>query len=158
MNFFYQELPQEELQPPITVLFSQFLEGKYADTRHNLYIIWRFKQALYVGIAKDNIWMRWFRRSSQSHMRFIQKYSGTLEGGYWIGETLIGQIVARNLPKSLDWRVEFRHYSTRSFADERLEKAEQRLIRELRPLFNGTYRGQLTKKEQKLSDYLSGLA
>lgn len=142
-------LPKEQLDKPIRMSFRRFLDGKYHDGNHNLYIIWKGKQALYVGISHDNIWYRWFKRSWQGHMSFMQKYSGTLEGGEWVGHSPIGRVIATNLPKSLKWTVELRHYS-----DLRLGRAESGLIRELRPLFNSTYRDQLTNEEHKLVERL----
>src|SRR5690242_17625568 len=106
------KLPTFKQQPAIVVPFSQFLKDDRRDSRHNLYIIWRGKQALYVGIAHDHIWARWFNRGGQSHMYFVQKYSGTREGGSWAGLSTIGKVIERNFPKSLKWKVELRHYNT----------------------------------------------
>lgn len=143
--------PEFKQEPTISMTFAQFLEDDKRVGRHNLYIIWRGKQALYVGIARDHIWGRWFARGGQSHMYFSQKYSGTREGGTWRGFTPIGIVIQRNFPKSLKWKVEQRHYNTFSWCtEERLETAERRLIQELRPLFNTTYRPSFTHKENEL--------
>ena len=147
-------LPEEKLDTPLKMRFGTFLDGKYQEGKHNLYIIWKGKQALYVGIAKDNIWIRWFN-AGYSHMYFAQKYSGTREGGTWVGSSTIGRVIQKNFPKSLKWIVELRHYSTFGWTDnEKLEAAEQRLIRELRPLFNVTYRSALTEQEARLAERL----
>jgi hypothetical protein len=154
------ELSDEELKtlhlhrfephPNLIMTFERFL--KYDDEGYyNLYIVWRGKQALYVGISKQNISMRWFYRGGQSHMRYVQRYSGTLEGGSWVGLSTIGQVIQNNFPKSLKWKIELREYSTFSWdRNEKLDAAEQRLIHELRPLFNATYRQDLSEKEQRL--------
>src|ERR1043165_96031 len=129
-------LPQVKTESPITITFSQFLERQYPQGKHNLYIIWHGKQALYVGISKSDVWGRWFT-TSYSHMYFA--------GGVWSGNSPIGTVIQRNFPKSLKWKVELRHYSTSLWSSgEDLEAAEHRLIVELRPLFNTTYRPSLT--------------
>jgi hypothetical protein len=148
-------LPEEHLQRPLTLTFDQFLRQKYQADRHNLYIVRTGKQALYVGISRSDVWGRWFAGGEKSHMYFAQKYSGTREGGRWLGHSSIGQVVEFNFPRSLKWKVELRHYSTFSWTNnEKLEEAERRLIRELRPLFNEIYRGSLTEKEIQLAERL----
>jgi hypothetical protein len=148
-------LPQDNLQPDMRIGFGQFLDNKYKEGKHNLYIVWLGNQALYVGIAKDHIRGRWLNRSGQSHMYFAQKYSGTREGGSWVGLSTIGRVIQRNLPESLQWTIELRHYSVFSWSkNEQLEDAERRLIGELRPLFNVTYRDNLTDDENKLVERL----
>jgi hypothetical protein len=142
-------LPEDKILPPLSLFFSQFLEANYKRDRHNLYIIWKGKQALYVGISKTDIWGRWFS-GSYGHMMFIHQTKR------WIGNSSIGSVIERNFPKSLKWKVELRRYSTFSWTDnEKLEMAEQRLIRELRPLFNSTYRSSLTDKENELIERLT---
>lgn len=138
----------QETQPTITMSFGELLNGDYEEGLRNLYIIWLKKQALYVGIARDNIWNRWFGSNIRCHMYFAQKYSGTREGGKWIGSSPIGKAIAKNFPNSLKWRVELRHCN-------RVEVVEKQLIKELRPLFNVTYRASLTDKELKLLERLS---
>jgi hypothetical protein len=148
-------LPEFQPQPTITTTFSKFLENKHGERGHNLYIIWHGRQALYVGIARQHIWSRWFNER-KSHMRFIQKYSGTREGGKWIGESPIGEVIANNFPKSLKWKVELRHYTTQSFNPDNLELTEKRLIHDLQPLFNTTYHtSPLTIQQKKLLERLT---
>lgn len=150
-------LPAFKADPPITLTFEDFLDGKYHDGKHNLYIVWYKKQSLYVGISKANIWTRWFS-GRQSHMYFAQKHSGTREGGHWKGSSTIGCVIERNFPASLKWKIELRHCNTFSWCnDELLEDAERRLIREIRPLFNSTYRSGFTEKENKLIERLSNV-
>jgi hypothetical protein len=121
-----------------TMTFSEFLAGNF-DDGCNLYIIRRKRQTLYVGISRAGVWRRWFS-SRGSHMA----QAGTRENSWWIGQSEIGNIVASNLPGSLGWTVELRHYD-----DSLLEHEEARLIRELRPLFNGTHRPEYTTDENK---------
>jgi hypothetical protein len=140
-------LPQFEQQPPITMTFAAFLKGRYDQTgRHNLYIVWNRKQALYVGIAKDDIRSRWFGRGGQGHMYFSQINSA------WVGITPIGTVIQRNFPKSLKWKIELQRYNTFSwcYQHEMLDRAERRLIHELRPLFNTSHRPRFTDKENEL--------
>lgn len=149
-------LPVFKADPLLIMNFETFLSGNYAHGKHNLYTVWYRRQALYVGIARDNIWNRWFSRGGQSHMYFVQKHSGTREGGRWAGITPVGRVIAINLPKSLKWKVELRHCNTFSWCnDELLEDAERRLIREFHPLFNTTYRSPLTEKESRLIERLT---
>jgi hypothetical protein len=146
--------PQFEQQPPITMTFAQFLHDSRRHSKHNLYLVWKGKHALYVGIAHEHIWTRWFNRGSQGHML----YYWTPNGKTLSGASPIGAVIQRNLPKSLKWKVELRHFNTFSWCpDERLEDAEHRLIQEFRPLFNTTYRPSFTDKENKLIERLTNV-
>jgi hypothetical protein len=145
--------PKFEPLPNLRMTFGRFLKDEY-DGRHNLYIIWRGKQALYIGITKDHISNRWFHKLD-SHMRIVYKDPRTGQGGHWVGSSTIGSVIQLNYPKSLKWIIELREYSTFSLGPhEKLEDAEKRLIHELRPLFNITYRQELSDKEQRLYEKL----
>jgi hypothetical protein len=142
-------LPEEKILSPITLTFGQFLKSEYKRDKHNLYIIWKDGLALYVGISKTDIRTRWFT-AGYGHMS-IARHNKQLTG-----ISPIGRVIQRNLPESLDWAVELRHYSTFSWTDsEKLIEAEQRLIHELRPLFNTTYRPPLTEQENELIERLT---
>jgi hypothetical protein len=115
-------------RPPvenITITFGDFMKGN-KDGGHNLYIIWRNNQALYIGISTRGAWSRWFSGWS-SHM-------GRNVFGKWYGCSPIGEEVVRNLPDSLQWGVELRYYDTWY-----LDNEERKLIRELCPLLNDTH-------------------
>lgn len=135
----YQE---PDLSPTVQLHFLEFLETYDGD--HNLYIVHCPIHTLYVGISQNGIKSRWFYQPD-SHMHFIQKYSGTKDGGKWIGFSPIGKAVSANFPVSLQWRIELRHYRTAN-----LHEMERFHIRELRPLFNKTYRDNLTNEEMQI--------
>jgi hypothetical protein len=142
----------KQTDPTLIMPFEKFAKGDYPNGRHNLYIVWRGKRALYVGISRSGIWDRWFARGGQAHMFFAQKYSGTLDGGQWCGLSTIGRVIAKNIPVSFGWKVELRHIPT-LFGFE-LTDAEEKLIHELRPLFNVVHRQPLTEKENRLANKL----
>lgn len=126
-----------ELAPPVIMPFSKFAKGDYPDLDHNLYIVWRGKKALYIGISRGCIWDRWFDRNGR-HI--------AIDGaGNWHAEysSPIGRAIIRNRPASLRWKIELRQC-------DNLTKAELELIKELRPIFNATYRPALTDKEKHL--------
>jgi hypothetical protein len=124
--------PQQE--PPQVMTFGEFMTGDYEHGAHNLYIVWRDRQALYIGIANCGIYNRWFT-SPSCHME---------------ARTKIAQVIERNRPASMGWVIELRHITGN------LEKAERELIRTLRPLFNGTHRAPPTREEIQLTHTLEG--
>jgi hypothetical protein len=136
-----------EKLPPIKITFEKFARTGIKYVHHNLYIIWMKKQALYVGISRNNIWHRWFgQRDSHIYMiddQWIKDYSSP-----------IGSVIVYNRPASLKWKIELQHYRTYLF-DENLAEVEKGLIHKLRPLFNTTYLPYLTKKEQELARSLT---
>jgi hypothetical protein len=140
------ESMDKPLPPPdlsIMISFKKFYEYKYPEReRYNLYIVWRGKQALYVGISTNNVWNRWFGRLAP-HIRRA--------GNKWLEDwsSPIGSVVTHNLPASLRWKIELRYY------DRSLKTIESRLINDLRPLFNITYGPKLNKKELRLMDSLT---
>lgn len=134
--------------------FWKFAQGDYDDKPCNLYIVWRGKQALYVGISRDNIWNRWFL-GSRSHMILFTPTDNTgKQTGpvIWRGCSLIGQAIADNLPASKFWMIELRRVSEPekfSFGNH-LKDTERELIRDLHPLFNTIGQPDLSEKELKL--------
>jgi hypothetical protein len=145
------ELKLIEENPPLVMSFGKFAKGGFEQGHRNLYLVWRGKQVLYVGIGKSGIWNRWFGRGGQSHMYFAQKYSGTLEGGQWVGLSPIGRVIVHNQPASMRWKIEMRYIPFR----QDLQTEERKLIHELHPLFNTTYLLPLTPKEQKIYEQLT---
>ena len=136
-------LKMSKENPPRIMTFQQFHKRRLGGL-YNLYIIWRGKQALYVGISRQNIWGRWFSRGGQEHI--------FNSGGQWHADfsSPIGKAIIHNRPASLRWKIELRYTPSRSLAAE-----EQELIQELRPLFNTIYRPSLTSKELKLYNMLT---
>jgi hypothetical protein len=139
--------------PPINCLESKTmtfnrLMHKGISGKYNLYILRLNKDVLYVGITTDNVWRRWFG-GGISHMQLVHDYLATPQS-WWTGNSHIGTIVVRHLPKSLKWHMEVRQY-----AHYELKRAEAELILTLRPLFNTTYRSKdYTTKELKLKERL----
>jgi hypothetical protein len=122
---------RDEPEPPaapFVLSFGEFSKGDYEAGTRNLYIVWRDRQALYIGISTRGIYNRWF----------------TAPGCHMEAGTTIAQVIERNRPASMGWVIELR----RVIGD--LRKEESRLIVELRPLFNGTPRPLLTPEETKL--------
>lgn len=107
--------PQQE--PPLILTFGKFAKGDYPDGAHNLYIVWRGKRCLYVGVSRRSIFDRWF----------------VMPACHW-NNSSIGMVIARNRPASLRWKIELRHVI--NLQGWELEKAEAQLIAELKPLYN----------------------
>lgn len=123
---------------PIIVRFGDFVNGKYPEDGHNLYIVWYEKQALYVGVSHSNLWVRWFDRIG-AHIY--------IHGDQWIGNSRIGIVIEKCRPESFDWRIEFRY-------SKDVEQAEKELIKKLHPLFNVTYSRPLNKQQAQLKQKL----
>jgi hypothetical protein len=144
------EIPTRNSDPPIKLSFREFIDMDYDEGYHNLYIVWYKETALYVGISNWNIWDRWFSRSNCHMLK--------LSGGWsedW--SSSIGRCIIQNLPESLDWIIELRHYpNTLLFnkAPVDLDNVEQDLIYEYRPLFNIRHRPKLSESERKLKHSL----
>ena len=126
---------------PLILPFKKFARCEYDEGERNLYIVWRGKKCLYVGISNYDIWIRWFHRNN-CH---VEMESDTV----WNGHTPIGRAIVKNLPASLRWKIELRYA-------ENLDAEERQLIRELRPLFNIIFRGKPGKAEVRLSKALLG--
>ena len=136
-----------ELLAPITMTMGEFMRRDNPVTEHSIYILWYGKagtQALYVGISRDNVWNRWFYRDG-CHITLYK--SGNMQGN-----TTVGQAVANNRPESLAWEIEFRDYD---YLNQRLERVERELIKELRPLLNYVNGVDLTNDEAKLMNKLT---
>jgi len=90
-------IPLPELDPPLIMTFTKFEKGDYPDANHNLYIVWRGKQALYIGISQANIWDRWFIRDG-CHI-------ASNGAGIWCAaySSPIGRAIARNRPASIPY-------------------------------------------------------
>lgn len=139
-----------EENPPLILPFGNFAKGNYDEGHRNLYIVWRGKQALYVGIATSGIWNRWFARGGQSHILINA-------GGHWIADysSTIGRVIVRNRPAAMRWKIELRYIPCMNRWD--LQSEEAKLIHELHPLFNSTYLPDLTEKERKIYKRLTTL-
>jgi len=135
------------VERPLILPFGKFAKGDYEESQRNLYIVWRGKQCLYVGVSQDDIWIRWFHR----HRCHIE-IEGDEEHETWCGVTTIGKVITGNRPASLQWKIELRHIP--SIYDGKLAKAERDLIHELQPLFNVTHRRALNRKENRLHKLL----
>jgi hypothetical protein len=120
--------PKELPDPPkpITMTFERFMKLE-KEPPHNLYIIWKRRKALYVGISKSGVWSRWFGRRGRLYKL----------GQSWAAEDTIGEVVIKNMPASLKWKVELRYYGILN--NEDLRYNEMRLIGELHPSYNSTY-------------------
>jgi len=153
----------------LTLTFAEFAEGsKFPDDfgrNYRLYVVRKGKNILYVGISEDHIWNRWFGGGT-SHMWFAQKYSGTLEGGSWQGNSRIGIEIQHNFPKSNKWLFDFwtlkealdfmktdyiynEEYNAFIIGIHRLsiKDVEPEMINFLSPKFNVIYNGaRLTKR------------
>jgi hypothetical protein len=140
--------PPQKL-PTLRMSFDKFFRGDYKGDEYNLYIIWKGKQALYVGISTVHVMSRWFGDLSP-HIHITRN-------GEWLPafSSLIGQVVIHNRPQSMKWTVELRHYRN-WVRGENLNTAEANLIAKLRPLFNTTYRGDYTEQERVLVGKLRG--
>mgnify|MGYP001373148840 CR=1 FL=1 len=145
----------------IALTFDEFQDDeKFPDDDEiELYIVKDRKKVLYIGISKDNVYNRWFSMPS-SHMRFVQKYSGTLEGGVWVGQSSIGIEIQKNFPKSLKWKIQLwslkdcleflkmdyvyedhLYLYPHKCAWYDIKTVEPKMIRHFRPKFNVIYNG-----------------
>ena len=71
-----------------SLLFSEFYAGKYDDLGYELYIIRDIDgNVMYIGIARDSIWHRWFGGSA-GHMDCDAK-------GRLYGKSRIGEVIER---------------------------------------------------------------
>lgn len=122
----------------ITISFKSFYNG-YDCGNRNLYIIWRNKQCLYVGISRSDIWNRWFG-SLSPHIYSLNNDSFN---------STIGKVISKNYPKSMSWKIEMRYIE-----DKWLNTEEINLIQKYRPLFNTTYSPKRNKKEVRLHNIL----
>jgi hypothetical protein len=83
----------------LTLLFSDFYKGDYDDPGFELYLLRDSEgTVMYIGIAKDSIWHRWFEGGT-SHMEMGAR-------GRLYGKSLIGEVVERRLPDSWKWSIE----------------------------------------------------
>lgn len=127
--------------------FAKFmnLEDFPDHAGYELYIVKGARKTLYIGISQRNIWNRWFY-SGKCHM--FQIYDGS-----WNGNTSIGVEVAKNMPKSLKWKIElwtledcqvFLIKDTRELGwlpgRFDITDIEPLMIRKLNPTFNSTYK------------------
>lgn len=103
----------ETAEPPLILTFKRFMSGNYEEGNRNLYIVWRGRRALYVGISAASIYNRWFDMPGRHY-----------------GYSNIGRVIVRNRPASMQWKIELRHITTD------LRRAEDKLIYELSPLYN----------------------
>lgn len=82
----------------IRLSFSQFLKGDFKDLGYELYIVKDADQVMYIGIARNSVWDRWFGGYG-GHMEILseQKLRGI---------STIGDVIQRRLPDSLNWTLE----------------------------------------------------
>lgn len=118
----------------ITLTFAEFHKGDYDDKDecHDLYIIKRDTETLYVGISTRDVWNRWFGQ-----------WGGHIRRNGW-GEYFhtseIGRAVIENMPQSNNWTVELwtlddlrKYFATPLLS---LRRAENLMIKQLKPCHN----------------------
>lgn len=82
-----------------SLIFSEFYAGKYDDHGYELYIIKDSDEnVMYIGIAKDSIWHRWFG-GKIGHM-------DSDANGKLYGKSRIGEVIERRFPNSWNWVIE----------------------------------------------------
>lgn len=124
----------------ITLTFEEFRRGDYDDREefHELYVLRRGDEVLYVGISARGAWMRWFG------------WNGHITRNGW-GEDLhtssAGRAVIEHAPESNKWLVELWTIEdcARLFIGDEFEpfqmplrRAENLMIERRRPVLNVT--------------------
>lgn len=129
----------------LTMLFSDFYKGDYEDLGFELYLLRDSEgTVMYIGIAKDSIWHRWFEGGT-SHME-------TETNGRLYGKSLIGEVVERRFPTSWKWSVELWtkedclkacgvDYTGKDVKKLAIESLESQMIVKFEPLYNVIHGG-----------------
>jgi len=129
----------------LTLLFSDFYKGDYEDLGFELYLLRDLEgTVMYIGIAKDSIWHRWFEGGT-SHME-------TGARGRLHGKSLIGEVVERRFPDSWKWSIELWtkedclmncdvEYNGNDIRKQTIESIESQMILKFEPLYNVIHGG-----------------
>ncbi len=129
----------------LTMHFNDFYKGDYKDLGYELYLLRDSEgTAMYIGIAKDSIWHRWFEGGT-SHME-------TDANGRLYGKSIIGEVVERRLPNSWSWSMELWtredclevcavDYKDKDVEKLLIESIESRMIIKFEPLYNVIHGG-----------------
>jgi hypothetical protein len=81
----------------LTMSFKDFFETEWSEGEHELYILKRNAEPIYVGITVRGIWNRWF--DSRGHM----PRNGW---GEFFNGSQVGRAVIENFPESWGWEME----------------------------------------------------
>ncbi len=129
----------------LTITLSAFYKGDYEDLGFELYLLRDLEDTvMYIGIAKDSIWHRWFEGGT-SHME-------TDHNGRLYGKSLIGEVVEQRFPHSWKWSIElwtkedclkacdfdYKGNDVRKLA---IESIESQMIVKFEPLYNVIHGG-----------------
>lgn len=129
----------------MSLKFSEFYKGRFSDDEYELYLVKDIEaKVMYIGIARDSIWHRWFGGGT-SHMHTDS--SGKIRGNSYIGE-----VIARRLPSSWEWIIELwtkaecLEACVTAFAGKDsdkidIESIEPFMIAKFDPLYNVAYGG-----------------
>jgi hypothetical protein len=129
----------------LTMFFSDFYIGEYEDLGYELYLLRDSDGAvMYIGIAKDSIWHRWFEGGT-SHME-------SQTGGRLYGKSVIGEVVERRFPNSWNWTIELWtkedclkvcdvDYRGKDVEKLTIESIESQMIVKFEPLYNVIHGG-----------------
>jgi hypothetical protein len=127
------------------MFFSDFYKGNYEDLGFELYLLRDSEgAAMYIGIARDSIWHRWFEGGT-SHME-------TRSNGGLYGKSLIGDVVERRFPSSWTWSIELWtkedclkvcgvDYKGKDIKRLKIETIESQMIIKFEPLYNVIHGG-----------------
>lgn len=127
------------------LLFSEFYEGNYDDHGYELYIIKDTKgQAMYIGIARDSIWHRWFDGATSHMERDVR--------GRMHGRSYIGEVIERRFPNSWNWVIELwtkedclkiceNEFPGKSLDKIEIELMEPYMILKFEPMYNVIHGG-----------------
>ncbi len=128
-----------------TMPFSEFYEGNYDDPGYELYLLKDAEgNTMYIGIARDSIWHRWFDGGT-SHME--RDTNGRI-----YGKSYIGEVVERRLPSSWHWLIELwtkedclkvceNDFKGRNLDKIEIESIEPSMIVKFKPLYNVIHGG-----------------
>jgi hypothetical protein len=82
----------------LKMTLKKFFKTDIDEGRHELYILKRGSDVLYIGISERGVWNRWFGRMSGHMMRNIW--------GEFFPGSQAGRAVIENFPKSWQWTIE----------------------------------------------------
>jgi hypothetical protein len=135
----------------LTMTFKDFYQTDWDEGQHELYILKRGSDVLYIGISERGIWNRWFGGRS-SHIL------SNLWGEKFPGSE-VGRAVLENALESADWIMELwtvqdcadflTEYSHLKFTS--IRQVEPFMIEELKPSLNVIF-ANYQKKQTDLID------
>ena len=112
----------------LTMTLKEFIYGEDRTDGYHIYIVWKRKLCLYVGMSTYGICARWL---NQGIGHLYQTSKGNL-----VGLSTLGKEIVARLPKSLKWTIELRDYGVYG---DRLHGIEANLISKLHPALNIIY-------------------